>query len=636
MAITQPATADQAGVELAEVVDWLKKHQVVLAGVLLVAASMVWKTQFLYRRYFYQDDFVDLDIARKSGFNWHYLSLVGDDHFFPGLRAVTWVLARASVYNWGLDATVLLIFAAGASLAALRLLRTLFGTRPAILLPLVIYLVLPLTVPDFGWWWTGMESLPFQLAIFTMLNAHVLYVRTGCWRHLGAAAGWLVFGLLFFEKAVVLPLLLLMITSAFCVDTRSWLGGVVRTLRQHWRAWLSYAVVLIVYALVALAAFRASKAISHPAASMSAVRTFVSHFVRDNLLPGVLGGPWHWLLAGPGSRYAIALPSSRMVVVSEIAVVILLLVNLWIRPVAWRAWLIFAIWVVLADLATVIVGRLGFGLVSLFALETRYLADAGPVLAVCFGLACLPVAGAGGRAATVQRVRRRLRMGFAPRVAGAVLAAIFVVSAIWSDQGYQKVTNGAPAVAAYVANADRALAHAAPGTFIIDQAMPTSAILPSFGAQANQSQILGALATGRQAKRLRWITQATGTIDNLRMFGGNGQLLPALISGAYSVRRTGLGLKSCWPYRHGHITVKFARATVPFAQTLHIGYVWGGGAPGFLVIQYGDSAQRVYLTPGVHSVYLQVAGSVTEFAVDGTRAKYLCVGMAASGRLVPF
>lgn len=636
MSLTQASEADEAGVEFAEVVTWLRKHQVSLVGLLLVAASVVWKAQFLYRRYFYQDDFVDLDIARRSGFSWHYLGLVGDDHFFPGLRAITWVLARTpSLYNWALDSTVLLIFAAAASLAALRVLRTLFGDRPAILFPLVIYLVLPLTVPDFGWWWTGMEALPLQLAIFMTLNAHVLYVRTGRWLHLGAAVGWLIFGLLFFEKGVVLPLLLFGITSAFCVDARSWLGGMARTVRQHWPAWLCYAVVLIGYAFVTLAAFRASRSISHPATSISAVRTFTSYFVRDNLLPGLFGGPWHWFDAGPGSRYAIALPSSFMVTVSEIAAAVLLVVNLWVRPVAWRAWTIFATWVV-ADMATVIVGRLGFGLTVFFALDTRYLVDAAPVFAVCFGLACLPVAGTGQRAATVQRVRRRLSIGIDWRLTVGALVAVFVLSAIWSDQGYQNLTNGAPAVAAYVANADRAVTHAAPGTFIIDQAMPTNAILPTFGAQANQSQIIGLLAKGKQARRLHWITQAVGTIDNLKMFGGDGHLLPALVSGAYSVPRTGRGLKSCWPYRHRRIVVRFTRPTAPFAQTLHIGYIWGGGAPGFLVVRYGESDQRLYLTPGVHSAYLSVAGSVTKFAIDGARGRYLCVGVSASGKLVPF
>ncbi len=618
-----------------QVVTWIKTHQVWLGGVLLVAASIAWKTQFLYRRYFYQDDFFELNFARRSPFSWHYLGWVSDDHFFPGVRAITWVLARVSVYNWALDATVLMVFAACAGLAALRLLRTLFGDRPAILLPLVVYLLLPLTVPDLGWWWTGMESPPFQFATFMTLNAHVLYVRTGRGRHLGAAIGWLAFGLLFFDKAVFLPVLLFAITSAFLVDTRSWASGVVSTMRLHRRAWLSYGALLAAYAVVAVEAFRASKAVAHPPTSASEAGTFVAYFVKDNLLPGIVGGPWHWLPAGPGHRYAIALPSATMITVSAIAVLALLAVGIWIRPVAWRAWLTFALWVVLADVATVIIGRLGFGLAVYYGLETRYLADAAPVLAICLGLAVLPVAGAGERASVAQGTRRQLAIRIEPRFAAAAAAAIFVVSAIWSDQAYENVTNGGPVVAAYMANASLAVTHAAPKTFIIDRAMPYDAILPTFGSQANQSQVVGALATGSQAGRLHWITQAVGTIDNLRMFAGDGELLPALISGVYSVPRKGHGLRSCWPYHHGQIVVKFARATTAYSQTLRINYIWGSG-PAFLVLQYGDSAQRLYLTPGLHSAYLQVAGAVTGFAIDGWKGRYLCVGIAAAGRPVPY
>jgi len=179
------------------------------------------------------------------------------------------------------------------------------------------------------------------------------------------------------------------------------------------------------------------------------------------------------------------------------------------------------------------------------------------------------------------------------------------------------------------------VAHAAPGTFVLDETMPTGMVMPTFGAQAYQSQVIGALETGNLAGRLRWINQAAGTIDNLRMFGGDGRLLPALISGVYSVPRKGGGLKSCWPYRHGQIVVKFPRATTPYPQTLRIGYIWGS-APGFLVVQFGDSAQRIYFKPGLHSAYLRVAAAVRAFAIDGQKAKYLCVGVVAAGHLVPY
>ena len=98
----------------------------------------------------------------------------------------------------------------------------------------------PLTVPDLGWWWCAIESLPFQLAIFMMLNAHVRYVRTGKSLHLGTACAWLVVGMLFFEKAIVLAPLAFAITAAFLMAQRSWLAGPVATLRQHRWAWFAY------------------------------------------------------------------------------------------------------------------------------------------------------------------------------------------------------------------------------------------------------------------------------------------------------------------------------------------------------------------------------------------------------------
>ena len=633
----QPSTAD-AGPDFAAAVTWLKRHQVLVAGLLLVAASIAWKAQFLHRRYFYQDDFVDLDVARRSPFNWHYLSRLDPsrhDHFFPGFQAVTWVLAKISLYNWGLDSAVLLAFAAAASVAALLALRTLFGERPAILLPLVVYLVIPLTVPDLGWWGTGMESQPFQLAIFMMLGAHVRYVRSGGARHLSAAIGWLIFGMLFFEKSIALPLLLFAITSGYMADRRSWLGGMVHTLRQHWRAWLSYAVLLVAYSVVAIEAFRASASKPHPATSGLAVRTFTSYFVKDNLLPGIFGGPWRWIPAGAGSRYAIALPTMTMVRLSEVGAVLLLLLTIWVRPVGWRAWLIFVVWVALADMAPIIFGRLGFGLTVLFALETRYLADAAPVLAICLGLVLLPVAAVGERAAAVQKPRRLLGGRIDLRPVAAALIATFIVSAIWSDQTYENITNGGPLAAAYIANAGQGLTHAAPGTFVLDQAMPTDMVEQLFGSRASQSQVIGDLVTGVQARRLHWIKHAVGTLDDLKMIGSNGQLLPAYISGVYTIGRKGPGLKACWPSRGDRIIVKFPRSTTPYPQTLRISYIWSG-SPGFVVIQYGDSAQRLYLSPGLHNAYLQVTGAVTALAIDGQNAKYLCVGSAEAGQLVPY
>ena len=142
--------------------------------------------------YFYRQDFFDLDFAITSPFNWHYLTYVGTGHVMLGERALIWVLARISLYNWTLASAVTLVFLAAAGLAAFRVLRTLFGERPAILVPLAFYLLTPLSVAALGWWTVALESVPLQLAIFMALNSHIHYVRTRRTRHLIAASGWVV------------------------------------------------------------------------------------------------------------------------------------------------------------------------------------------------------------------------------------------------------------------------------------------------------------------------------------------------------------------------------------------------------------------------------------------------------------
>src|SRR5579859_514903 len=179
---------DQWEFDFTAAVTWMRNHRVLLCGLLLIIGEIIWKAEFLSHMFFSQDDYVNLDIAITSPFNWHYLTLIGAGHLYPGLRAVTWVLARISLYNWALDAGLALALVAASSLALLRLLRTLFGERWAIIIPLALYALSPLTVPDLGWWWGAMESLPFQLAIFMSLNAHVQYIRTHRPRDLAAAA----------------------------------------------------------------------------------------------------------------------------------------------------------------------------------------------------------------------------------------------------------------------------------------------------------------------------------------------------------------------------------------------------------------------------------------------------------------
>ncbi|HET9895232.1 MAG TPA: hypothetical protein VFQ44_09890 [Streptosporangiaceae bacterium] len=631
--------------DFAEATAWVRNNYVLVAGLLLVLAEIIWKAQLLSHMFFTQDDYVNLDIAITSPFSWHYLTLIGAGHFFPGVRAVAWVLARVSLYDWGLDAGLVLLLAAAAGLAALRLLRTLFGDRPAILIPLVIYALTPLTVPDLGWWWCAIESLPLQLAIFMALNSHVLYVRSGRGRHLAAAAAWLVVGMLFFEKAIVLAPLLFAFTAAFLMGARSWLAGALATLRQHIWAWLVYGVLMIGYAVLFIVAFSNSGQQATGPSSLSAAWTFALTMVKDTLMTGALGGPWHWLPVQNGF-YGLAAPPAALVFLAGLAVVVVLIASIMLSPIAWRAWAILIGWVVCADMLPIVFGRLYPGLQNILGLETRYVADAACLLAICVGLAFLPVIGSGQKEpAAVSDQTPVSSRGLLVAVVGeqrlryvaTALVAAFLVGSIWSVRAYESITPGPAVVRTYVANFKKAVRLAPHDTKVLDQYMPQQLVEGAlFGKKGSaESAVIGDLARGKLAGRLTWIGNPVGTIDGLRMFGSDGRLYPAVIAGVYSVHRPGTGLSACWPERRGRVVVKLQSRTSIFDYTLQISYIWGA-APRSVTVQYGNSAQRLTVTKGVHSAYLPVHGHVTGFAISGLGGHGICVGSSEAGRLVPY
>jgi hypothetical protein len=119
------------------------------------------------------------------------------------------------------------------------------------------------------------------------------------------------------------------------------------------------------------------------------------------------------------------------------------------------------------------------------------------------------------------------------------------------------------------------------------------------------------------------------------MFGADGKLYPAVISGVYSVHRSGPGFSGCWPERAGRIVVWLQHTTSNSDVMLHLTYIWSSQA-GPVVLKYGTIRRRLAVLPGIHSAYLPVSGSVSSFVVSGLGGKRMCVGAAESGRLVPF
>src|SRR5215469_2397989 len=260
---SRQARPSQPGPDAQRLAQWARGRTVLLTAIAMIVAQLIWKAALLHGLYFIRDDFHDLDLAIEHPLSWSYLTYIWDGHLIIGLRMVAWLLTRTSLYNWGLASAVTLAFTAAAGLACYRALRTLFGDGPRILIPLLFYLLTPLTIATFAWWSSAMESIPLQLAMFMAVTSHVLYVRTSRIRHLAAAGFWVAFGLIFFEKALVLPLLLFVLTAGFFVTRRNLLHGARLALRQYWRAWAVYLLLMVGYGVVLGVALRSSIAQPH-------------------------------------------------------------------------------------------------------------------------------------------------------------------------------------------------------------------------------------------------------------------------------------------------------------------------------------------------------------------------------------
>lgn len=626
--------ADEAG--LPEVVAWLTRYRVSLAAIGMIVVQLVWKASFLSEFYFRQDDIHFTELAVNNSLSWKYLSYVGSGHLHPGVLLIVWILARTAVYSWDAASAVTLVMLAIASLAAWWLLRTLIGNRPAMLIPLAIFLFSPLTFPNDSWWQSGIESLPLQAVIFLALGCHVHYVRTGRARYLVAAAVCLVVGLFFFEKAAIVPVLLFAVTAGFLVDGRLAISARTSLLR-YWRAWALYVAIVAVYGVVLLEALRSStvKAGSLPLASSL---TFSGDLITHSLVPGLLGGPWNWFMSSDGA-VAYAEPPSGLAWLAGAAVLAIIVTSVMTRRRAGRAWATLAIWVLLADVAPVLLGRvssLGPGMAGLIGWDTRYVADAPAVAAVCVALAFWPVI----RPQDDKRASgtpREFFTGPVWRAAAFGLTGVLLIGSVVTVHSYQSATRAYNFFGKYyLANARASLADVKPGSVIFNEDVPGYVMLGKdiYGPDSLQSAALGPMISSKVSREIRWTAHPSGTIDNLLMFGPGGLLHPAVVKGADS-QSLPAG-ERCWPERDGRVVVRLAATPSPkFDDLMRIGYLAGKTAGGEdIAVSYGASQLQFVVVPGLHSVYLPVAGRANSLTLT-VPGRGICIGDAEVGSLQP-
>lgn len=571
---------------------WIGQHAVVLAAVALIVAQLCWKAYLLSHFYFRQDDFWLLDSALSHGLSLNYLFTIIGGHLRPGGLVIFWLVTRLSPDDWVLASVVTIAGLAAASVVLLRLLVLLFGKRPAIGIPLIIFLFTPLTLPGLSFWTTATDWLPLQLTVLAAIYSHVGYVRSGRIGHAVAAAVWLACGMLFDEQGVLVPFLLFALTSAYLVPGR-WPAAARRALGSFRRAWMIYGALTVGYLVLFLIKLQTSAQQPVSPGHVSSLLTLAATMLRAGFVPAALGGPWHWL--APGGDYGFATETPWLTQAAWVLAALIIAASLWYRRHASRSWLILAGWLLLADFGPVAISRLTEIPATLLGEDTHYLADSAPILAVCVGLAFWPVIGE-------EDAYRAVRPGSVPvAVTAFVVTGVFLTGSVWSGVSYLNETSSAK-TRSYIATARSALGRAKPGTVIVSGATPRYVMFPGFlGPAAQTSRVLGPLAP--KSARIRFVTAPAGAITNLMMFDNLGRLRPALDVGATSVRPAGI---RCWAVQSAATAIPLAARLVRYGWIIQL---WYAGPATTMQLQFGDAVSEVALPAGQRDIYVPVIGA---------------------------
>lgn len=528
MTQVQDRTTASAGSGWREFTAWVAGKRVTLSALALILAQIILSTYVLNRGFFQQDDFAIAGLAARP-FSLHLLFQNYYGHLMPGVFALAWPAVHASGYDWGLWAGSLVALRALAGLALLRALRTLFGDRVALLLPLGVFLFTPIALTDLSWWAIGCQSVPVQLALAMAVDQHVRYIRAGRIRNAVFAALWVLFGLAFSEKAVAIPVLLFALTSAFLVPG-GWPQAMLSTLRRHWAAWALYGAVMageiVVYAL---SLHKSQSQVKVPIASGAV--TFASHLLLDTFVPAVFGGPWHWTvpLGTPRSwaLLATAAPPPGLLGVSWALAAFVITASLVYRRRAWPVWVILAGWLVVVDVVPVMLGRPAAA-GTLLATLTYYVSDAVPVLAICLAIAFLPLRD------EQHAYRTAPPRGWPRRVVAGTAAVLLATSAVWSATAYRGELHPQN-TRSYLATASAALAGVPPDTVIYSSPIPTQMAWVLLSKLTGAQDALAPLANQLPVRQFRWTTAPSGKITSLMIFDAQGRLRPVVIQGPHTL-----------------------------------------------------------------------------------------------------
>ena len=568
-------------------------------AVLVVAAVhlLLW-TIVMIGGWLYWDDFILQGQAARRGLSSELLLNNHDGHVMPLSYFVVWVLQELSGLNYALVAVSMLVGELLLIWAAAWAFTTLLGRGWQTIAALSVFLLCPIMMPGLTWWAAALTIVPLMTCALFATVSHVRFLKTGSTSALITTFALVVVALGFFEKSVLIPGWLFLVTVLMS-GQRSVRGSLRDAVAGHWRLWLGWLVLLVIY--LAVFAQVASGRTRLPT-SPGQVLDLIVLAVFKTLAPALVGGPLRWTPVDFSASYAD--PPAWLILLAALSVGAVVFAGVRHPGTARKAWMVAAVYL-LADLASFAIGRLGPNGDPGVVQAGRYVATSLIPISVAVG------ATLAGYLPALRAPKYRWPMiGALGSIALLTLLSTLQYAAVWSKNPAQPWVN----------NARADLAAADPGSPLLDQDVPDFILLPVTNPYNQASWFLAPLVDQ---------PGFAATTNRLQIIDNRGRLVPAGIDGP-----AGLLSGDCDEVLPGASrTISLEHPIIAWAHT--VGLRYSAQAPGFISVQIG-SGQPVAadVVAGQHEVFVRAEGGESSITVTSTDAS-MCVSQVQVGKVIP-
>ncbi|WP_454561618.1 hypothetical protein [Mycobacterium haemophilum] len=583
-----------------------------VAAAVLIALQLGIRAVLAFRGYFYWDDLILIGKAGTQGLlSPSYLFDDHDGHLMPAAFLIAGVLIRLAPLVWTGPAISLVILQLLVSLALLRALYVILGWRRALLVPLTFALFAPLAVPGFAWWAAALNSLPMLAALAWVCADAILLVRTGNQRYAVTGATVYCGGLLFFEKAAVIPFV------AFAVATLlRHVRGDHTAVRTVWldgvRLWIASLTLTVGWVALYLAVVNQRRWSS----DLSMTRDLLWRSITHGIVPGLAGGPWRWDRWAPASPWAT--PGPLVMALGWLVLIGVLALSLVRKQRTGLVWLTAAGYTVTCQVPIYLMRSSQQTALEL-AQTLRYLPDLVIVLALLAAVAF----GAPNRSLAA----RWLDMSPTRTVVTTGLAVLFMASSLYSTATFLTSWRDNPAQP-YLQNARAGLAaaHAASSAPLLDSEVDPL-VLQRVAWPENLASHMFALLHDRP--------EFTSSTTQLRMLDSSGRLVDAHVTWIRAIvagptPRCGYFVQPDKPAR-----MALDGPLLPADWTVELNYLANSDGSMTLSLTQGPGV-KVPVHPGLNRVYARLPGAGDAITVRAnTTALSLCIASGPVGFLAP-